>query len=193
MPAPAIIVLENSMKLEITRLTIDNFSAQDWLALQELVMDKESSPFAFMDQSWPTDSEKIRDICAWFAGGDDFLAVRAKPDRELIGFVCLNREEDSLVRNLGYCLHSKYHGKGFAFEACCALIDQAFETQNVTKIVTGTGLGNMPSVKLLTKLGFVMVSKESAHFRDDENGNPMLFEAGMFELTIERWRDRGRV
>lgn len=181
------------MNLETARLTIDNFSAKDWPALQELVADKEKSPFAFMDQAWPTDDGKIREICAWFAGGDDFLAVRIKPDRELIGFVCLNPEEDPQVRNLGYCLHSKYYGKGFAFEACSALVEQAFGALNVTKIVTGTGLANTPSMKLLSKLGFVMVSKEEVYFRTDKNGDPMVFEGGSFELTFERWKDHGRI
>jgi [ribosomal protein S5]-alanine N-acetyltransferase len=181
------------MNLETTRLTIDNFAPEDWPALQELVADKEKSRFAFMDRAWPTDDEKIREICAWFAGGDDFLAVRTKPERELIGFVCLNPEENPKVRNLGYCLHSKFQGKGLAFEACCALIEYAFTTLNLTKIVTGTGLANTPSVKLLSKLGFVMVSKEEAHFRTNENDNPMVFKTGMFELTFERWKDHGRV
>lgn len=180
------------MNIETQRLTLNNFKTSDWQALREIATDKDNAPFAFMDDTWPTDDEKIKEICSWFADGDQFLAVRIKQSDELIGFVCLNPDENPKARNIGYCIHSKHQSNGYAFEACKALIGSAFENFEIEKIVTGTGISNIPSVKLLEKLGFEMVSKEMAHFREDEKGNPMMFEAGSFVLTRERWVGNGR-
>ncbi len=181
------------MNIKTQRLTINNFTDSDWLALKSIAIDKEKSPFAHMDETWPTDDDKIKGICTWFASGDQFFALRKKPDGELIGFVCLNPNENPKARNTGYCIHSNHQSNGYAFEACKALIGNAFENPEIEKIITGTGLSNIPSVKLLEKLGFVLVSKDLVHFRADENGNPMIFEAGSFELTRERWIERARL
>ncbi|MBP7732519.1 MAG: GNAT family N-acetyltransferase [Caldisericia bacterium] len=181
------------MNTETDRLRIINFDGDDWQALQKTIIDKEKSKYAHMDHTWPTDSEKIKEICNWFSQGDEFLAVRTKDEDLLIGFICLNNTDSPKVKNLGYCLHSSHQGKGFALEACTALLKKAFENEEIEKIITGTGLANSPSVGLLEKLGFVLISKSKVHFRSDSDGNPMFFEGGLFELTKERWQNHAKL
>lgn len=181
------------MNIETDRLRITNFDGNDWQALQEIVIDKESSEYAYMDHAWPTDSEKIKEICNWFSQGDEFLAVRIKEGNLLVGFVSLNNTDIPKEKNLGYCLHSSHQGQGFAFEACAALIKNAFENEGIEKIGTGTGLANNPSVRLLGKLGFVLKSKSKVHFKTDSDGNPMFFEGELFELIKERWQTHAKL
>lgn len=181
------------MNLETDRLRITNFDGNDWQALQEIIFDKENSQFAHMDHTWPTDSEKIKEICNWFSQGDEFLAVRIKVENLLVGFVSLNNTDVPKVKNLGYCLHSSHQGQGIALEACAALVKNAFENEGIEKIVIGTGLANNSSVRLLEKLGFVLKSTDQAHFRTDSDGNPMVFEGGLFELTKERWQKHAKL
>lgn len=176
------------MNLVTKRLRLNNFHMQDWLALQNIAIDKESSPYAYMDHAWPTCDDKIKEICNWFSKGDEFLAIRTKEEKLLIGFASMNNSNSSNVKNLGYCLLSNHQSQGFAFEACAALIKHAFEVQHIETISTGTGLANRPSIRLLEKLGFVLKSKDRTHFRTDSDGNPMSFESGLYELTKERWQ-----
>lgn len=183
---------KENMNLETKRLRLTNFNGEDWQVLQNIAADKENSHYAYMDHAWPTDNDKIKEVCNWFSQGDGFLAVRIKEGNLLIGFVCLNNTDSPKVKNLGYCLHSSHQGQGFAFESCAELIKNAFENEGIEKIVTGTGLANNPSVRLLEKLGFVLKSKSKVHFRTDSVGNPMVFEGGLFELTKERWQTHAK-
>ncbi|NTU61279.1 MAG: GNAT family N-acetyltransferase [Caldiserica bacterium] len=128
------------MNLETDRLRISKFFEQDWAMLQEIVIDKEHSTYAYMDHTWPTGDDQIKEICNGFAKGDEFLAVRTKQDNQLIGFVCLNNTDNPKNKNLGYCLHSSHQGQGFAFEACAALIKHAFEIQDIETISTGNSM-----------------------------------------------------
>jgi RimJ/RimL family protein N-acetyltransferase len=176
------------MYLETDRLIIKNFYEQDWEMLQNIIVDKESSPFAYMDHAWPTGNQQMKEICNWFCKNDEFFAVWTKQENCIIGFVCLNNTDGPKVKNLGYCLHSRHQGNGYAFEACTKLINQAFENGSTETITTGTGIANKPSVRLLEKLGFVLKSTEATHFQTDADGNPMVFEGGSFELTKDRWR-----
>ena len=52
------------------------------------------------------------------------------------------------------------------------------------KITAGTALNNTPSVRLLTSLGFVLVGTETVSFYKDDEGIPITFEGGEFELLL---------
>jgi len=55
---------------------------------------------------------------------------------------------------IGYSVVSAYTGKGYATEMVRALVEYAFQTQRVTRIVAHTTRGNVGSVKVLEKAGF---------------------------------------
>ena len=78
------------VKIETERLIIRNFIADDCQALQEMVMQKESSEYAVYDHEWPTTEKEIKGIIEWFASGNRFLAVCLKIEDELIGFISLD-------------------------------------------------------------------------------------------------------
>jgi RimJ/RimL family protein N-acetyltransferase len=175
------------MELETESLLINNFSKQDCLDLHKLSLDKEKSQYYYMDHAFPTDIASIKDICDWFSKTDEFLAIRIKNNNNFIGFVSLNNTDDKKIKNLGYCLHSDYHGKGFATQACRRILNHAFNNLDCEKISSGTGIENIPSVRLLEKLGFVMTLRSKTHFRSDSKGDPLTFDNGLFELTRDRW------
>lgn len=96
----------------------------------------------------------------------------------MIGYVCFHREGDSY--DLGYCFRSDCHGKGYAYEACAALLRYMTEKRNVKVFTAGMALKNLPSCRLLGKLGFVLEKTETLSFQRDENGNDITFEGGVF-------------
>lgn len=141
-----------------------------------------SSPYAACDHQWPTSDVEVEGICAWFASSDDFLAVRMRDNDDFVGYISLNQTEDAGVYNLGYCFNVHYHGQGYAYESCKALVDYAFHDLSAAKIITGTADENIPSCKLLGKLGMIKVENVMASFRNNENGLPIEFCAGVYEL-----------
>lgn len=175
--------------IETDRLVIRNFAPADGDALCEMILQLQASDLAKYDQPWPTDPEAIRGVAAWFAEGDQFLAVCLKDGGRFIGFVALNGEGEGPGRrlNLGYIFNFDYHGQGYATEACEAALDWAFSEQQVATMVSGTADANVASCRLLARLGFRQVSSNEEELQKDANGRPIGFLGHGYELTREEW------
>ena len=74
---------------------------------------------------------------------------------EAIGSICLwNIEYDKKIAEIGYSLEKGYRSKGYAFEACEAVIKYAFEDLGMKTITAFPRVVNQPSVALVQRLGF---------------------------------------
>jgi [ribosomal protein S5]-alanine N-acetyltransferase len=177
------------LSLETERLAIRNFNSSDWEALHEMILQYEASELAAYDQPWPTTVEEIKGTTEWFAGGDSFLAVCLKETGRFIGFVSLNPEpvEDAQVFNIGYIFNFDYHGKGYATEACRAMVDHAFGSLKADRVITGTAAVNRASCRLLEKLGFQKIGEDTGSFRSTPEGKPIEFLGYTYALSKAVW------
>ena len=178
--------------LETERLVIRNFETSDWGYLHEMIIQYEASEYAAYDQSWPTSPEEIKGVVEWFSSGDNFLAVCLKDRGQFIGFVALNPEQsdENPAYNLGYIFNYNFHGKGYAAEACRAVLSRAFGRLSAERVVSGTAAVNQASCRLLERLGFRKISQSVGSFRTAANGEPVEFLGYQFALTKDEW---GRV
>lgn len=64
------------------------------------------------------------------------------------------------ILELGIHLKEKYWGKGFAQEACLAVMEYAFKTLKVNALFAGHNPRNIASAHLLKKLGFTYTHDE---------------------------------
>jgi RimJ/RimL family protein N-acetyltransferase len=55
----------------------------------------------------------------------------------------------------------------------------------IHKFTAGTGMANVPSVRLLESLGFCRVGTERVSFYKDAGGRDIYFEGGLFELRTD--------
>lgn len=69
-------------------------------------------------------------------------------------------DSQSNIFEIGIHLKEKYWGKGFAQEACSAVIEYAFETLRVNALFAGHNPKNIASAQLLKKLGFTYTHDE---------------------------------
>ena len=162
--------------LKTDRLTIQKLRTEDWKNLKEIAVDYRKSEYALYDMPLPVEDDKIKSLCEQFSASGIWFTVRLAD--KMIGYVCFH--QSGTTYDLGYCFHSDCHGKGFAFEACSALMEYIAKERNVTAFTAGTALKNTPSCKLLGKLGFVLIDTEILSFHVDENGNDITFEGGNF-------------
>lgn len=158
------------------RLFIRPLSSQDWRSMQKLSADFRGSPYAVYDILLPTEENKIKSLTKQFANSKMYYSVLL--DDVMIGYICFHN--DNGTYNLGFCFHSNYHGKGYAFESCSAIMDHIAKERGITKFSAGTALLNVPSYNLLKKLGFVLKSTETLSFHKDDNGSDVTFEGGNF-------------
>jgi [ribosomal protein S5]-alanine N-acetyltransferase len=175
--------------METERLIIRGFVSDDWKALHEMIVLNEASEVAIYDNAWPTEPEKIKGVVEWFASGDRFLAVCLKDTGRFIGFVALNPEQevDRREYNLGYIFHADYHGKGYASEACRAVIGRAFSQNLANRVIAGTAAANLPSCRMLERLGFKKTGESMGSLRNGADGRPIEFLGRTYELTRDDW------
>ncbi len=174
------------------RLVIRNFNIHDQVALHGMIIQYQASDMAAYDQQWPTSEAEIKGITEWFAREDGFLAVCLKDTGRFIGFVALNPEqvEDGREFNIGYVFDADYHGHGYATEACAAVLERAFRTLEAARVVTGTAAVNLPSCRLLERLGFSKIGEQMTSFRVAGDGKPVEFLGLRYAMSNNEWESR---
>lgn len=163
------------MNIETDRLYIRSLLADDWQKLKIIFQDFNSSPYAVYDAPFPATDPEIQKLTANFAASGLFFAVLLKGSSELIGYVCFHNNNGSY--DLGYCFHSDYQGKGYALEACQELLRFIKLSDNVKEFTAGTALKNIPSCKLLKRLGFTLQETEILSFHKDSTGKELFLKA----------------
>ena len=74
---------------------------------------------------------------------------------EAVGGICLwNINYENNTAEIGYDLEKEYRGKGYAQEACAAILRFAFDELKMKTVTAFPGVKNQPSVALLKKLNF---------------------------------------
>ena len=94
-------------------------------------------------------------------------------NNDVIGSVGLNFKEDTELANkddeceLGYWIGKPYWGRGYATEACCAIIAYAFDNLGVSTIWCSCFDDNKKSEKVIKKLGFEFCYAKEHKFKTD--------------------------
>ena len=177
------------ISIQTDRLTIRNFSADDWRDLQEVAVRYQASEMAQYDHPWPTSADEIKGIVEWFASGDSYLAVCLKSTGKIIGLITLNPKEQQTgtVFGLGYVFHEDHFGQWYATEGCRAVIDYAFGPLAADSMTSGTAEANHRSCRLLKRLGLRETGRGTGSFRQTEDGEPVEFVSLSFAIARDEW------
>ena len=166
------------IELTTDRLYIRSLRPGDWTQMKRIFPDFASSKYAVYDGPLPVEDEAVETLTAKFAESDLFFAVFLTGTSEMLGYVCFHKNEEEY--DLGYCFHSAYHRCGYAFESAAALMQYFREQSGVSVFTAGTALENVPSCRLLERLGFTCRSVEEVSFHEDSAGKPIVFRGGNF-------------
>ena len=82
-----------------------------------------------------------------------FYTMNLKNTLQIIGIVGLVDRKGIDNIDIGYGILPEFRGKGYAFEAAKAIYDYGYQELNLEKIVAIVNPDNLPSIKLLSKLG----------------------------------------
>jgi len=115
------------------------------------------------------------------------LAIELRETSTVIGEVLLKwASETSRQGELGYALHTGYHGRGLATEAANAVLRLGFEDLGLHRICANVINGNAASAKLLTRLGL----RQEAHLVENVLFKGAWCDELVFALRAQEWRDR---
>ena len=126
--------------IQTERLSIRRVCADDWKAIQAIWADAAKSIYAQYDRPNDLDDRSVsRRIETWasFQESKEHLFFAVCLQDAVIGYAVFHKREDSY--EVGYCFHSRYHGKGYARESVAALLD-ALRDRGVVRITAGTAL-----------------------------------------------------
>ncbi len=113
----------------------------------------------------------------WFA--------ELKETGKVIGTVSVIKNDSTgLIRTVGYTFSEKFHHKGYATEALRGLVKYLFSEKGVVRIEAKVMPQNLPSVKLLKRVGFENegISKRGAVCRNQ------YVDVYIFRLTAKMYR-----
>lgn len=115
------------MQLRTERLSIRELMPDDWRRMREIAADFRESEYAVYDKPLPSDDAEMIALTEQFAGTRMFYAVLLRD--VMIGYICFH--EDNGHYDLGFCFHSDYRGKGYAFESCQAMMDYMAKARKI--------------------------------------------------------------
>lgn len=167
------------MEIYTDRLVIRPLLADDWPDIKAIRQDFSQSAYACYDAPLGGSDSEIKARVRAFAQSGDFYLVLRADTHAAIGSIDLHNTGHGV--DIGYCFLSAHHRKGYAKESITALIG-LYTQRGCKRFSAGTALNNTPSVKLLLSLGFRQTGTQQVSFYKDEQGRPIYFDGGIFEL-----------
>lgn len=155
------------MILETPRLVIRRLSSSDVKSLKPILGDSEVMKYslkgALNEEGIKEYIDKI--LSHYDRHGYGLWGIVQKGTDELIGIAGLIYQilEDSPFTELAYRLARKHWGKGFATEAAKAILEYAFNTLNIDRLISIIEPGNAASVKVAIRVGMTRVKSTKFH------------------------------
>ena len=160
-------------KIETALLDLQRLRYEDE---EEIFYSYASKPEATRFVSWPT-HQSIRDtrnflryaVQAWESGNDYSYSIRLQGTSRLIGGIGAVNDRGKI--QFGYILSPSQWGKGYATEACNALLGKLHALPNIYRIGTFADTENIASIRVLQKCGLKEKARLSKWFRFVNQGN----------------------
>jgi RimJ/RimL family protein N-acetyltransferase len=130
--------------------------------------DEEVTRWQYNDARDEAESRRVFDykkVSYELGGNFPWIGCAVVAGTEVVGDLTLNvRSEEYRGGELGFIVHPRHQGKGYATEAAHALLDWAFEGVGFHRIYARHEPRNVSSGRVLEKLGM----RKEAHFVENE-------------------------
>jgi RimJ/RimL family protein N-acetyltransferase len=139
----------------------------------------------------PFNREELKDILEKYLEKKIFYSVILKESDIMIGHIVLGELSPSKNRefNLGYMFNPDFYNRGYCTEASKEIIQFAFNNLNARRIQASCNPSNVPSWKVLEKLGFKRegLLREKEAFRKDSNDCWVYTDKMIYGLLKSEW------
>lgn len=168
-----------AIELETERLIMKQMCEADAPGMFELNSDKEVIWYTG-DKSYYIEQTKqfIKNYDQYTKHKMGRLNTFLKSTGEYIGWCRLKYLAGSNKVDLGYRLHKRYWGKGYATEASIESLNYGFKTLHLDEIIATAMKPNVVSINVMKKLGMSYSHDETC------GGNPGV----VYKITKEEWK-----
>jgi len=134
--------------------------------------------------------EKRMEMTAIDAPGDMIMCLmEEKATGALVGEIMLRYPADlPQTGEIGFILHSDFHGKGYAFEGAMLMMRLGFEKAGFHRVIAITDGKNTSCRTLLKRLGM----REEAYFRKASYFKGAWHDNVVAAMLAEEWQARSR-
>ena len=177
---------EPRLPIETARLRLRRFVPGDLAALHALQSREDVTRWL----SWgPRDEAEVRASLdahiarPWSEG----LVLAIERDGELIGTANLAVGEHR-GGEIGFLLHPDHQGRGYATEAAEAMLELAFETYDLDRVIGSIEPRNTASARVLERLGM----RKEAHPIESEQIDGERHDEIIYAVLAREWREARR-
>jgi aminoglycoside 6'-N-acetyltransferase len=146
-----------SLPLTTDRLTVAMMRGEHASALVEYRNHPDVARYQDWDVPFTVEmAERLIGTQSSFDGPADgeWVQLVVKVGHTVVGDVAVGVHDEGRQATIGYSIAPAEQGKGYATEAAAALIDALFDQAHLHRIVATTDPANLPSRRVLEKLGF---------------------------------------
>jgi ribosomal-protein-alanine N-acetyltransferase len=177
------------MRLPTPRLLLREFEDADWQRVHEYQSDPAYHLFNPWDERTEADVQALMQrFIEWQheqPRSKFQLAIHLRSEDKLIGSCGVRSTSGDMIEaELGFELDKDYWGKGYATEACRALIEFAFMDLHVSLLVANCVQENQASAQVLRRLGMHYV-------RSERNGvwiRGTWMTTDSYSINLAEWR-----
>lgn len=162
-------------------LTLRPVTQEDWETVQQLFLDFSASPFYYCDPMEAMDAASVRNWVQNMMHSHVMYAVCRRNNPAMIGYVCFHIDGEAY--DIGYLFFSACQGKGYATQSARAAMDALIAARRVRLFTATVSAKNLPSVRVLEKLGFTLTSRREVPYRP-ESGMEGTFEELHYQYTV---------
>jgi RimJ/RimL family protein N-acetyltransferase len=168
--------------VETDRLRIRRFRPDDWAGVHAYASDAATNTYLGVGVMT---EEQCR---AWVdrQSGDEWagLAVALRLDDSVIGHLILRAESEHRTREIGWVIHERARGQGYATEAARALLRHCFETLDLHRVFATCQPENVASWRVMEKLGM----RREGHFhRSVHQESGEWWDEYLYAILQEEW------
>ena len=164
------------MYIETPRMIVRNFQMDDVKDLQEILGDDETMKYCEPAYCLEKTTNFFQKFCIEKKAA---IAAVHKESSKVIGYI-LFKESEKKVYEMGWFFNRNYWRQGYAYEACKAVIDYAFDALNAHKIFAET-IDGEKSVNLMKKLGMKLEGIQRSQVKDNSGNWADLYLYGILE------------
>jgi RimJ/RimL family protein N-acetyltransferase len=129
-------------------------------------------------------AEKVQAFIAEHQPTSGAVAAILVEEERLIGHLTFHPWYASRIYEIGWVFHPGYHGQGYATEAAMALFAYGFETLGLHRIIATCQPENIPSWRVMEKLGMLRESHFRKVFAVDET---TWLDEYLYAMLEEEW------
>lgn len=153
------------MYLETERMIVRDFTTEDGGDLYDILGDAETMKNCEPAYSMEKTERFLREFCIDRQGG---VAAVLKETQKVIGYILFARQETG-VYEMGWFFNRHYWHRGYAYEACYAVVEHAFSELCAHKIFAET-IDGIKSTGLMKKIGMKQEGVQREQVKDS-SGN----------------------